>query len=54
MMPKIKECPSCNEPMVYNNAYHMFQCDCGKTYNYALQELAPLSQWKDEYDNEDY
>jgi transposase-like protein len=54
-MPKMKNCPNCNEEMFYNNRYHMFECnDCEKTYNYSLQELAPLSEWKDEYDNEDY
>jgi hypothetical protein len=52
-MPKMKECPSCKEQMFYDNHYHCFECSCGKTYNYGLQELAPKRQWKDEYDSED-
>lgn len=54
-MNKSKPCPNCQNEMWYNSHYHMFECDeCQKTYNYGLQELAPLAQWKDEYDNEDY
>ncbi|MFL6470190.1 MAG: hypothetical protein ACJ71H_04990 [Nitrososphaeraceae archaeon] len=54
-MPKMKKCPNCNKEMFYNSHYHMFECDnCEKTYNANLQELAPLEQWQDEYDNEDY
>lgn len=53
-MPKMKECPHDKEEMFYNNHYHMFECHkCGRTYNYGLQELRPLEEWKEEYDSED-
>lgn len=53
MLPKVKNCPDCGEEMLYNNHYHMFECECGETWNYGLQRLAPLSQWQEEYDSED-
>jgi uncharacterized OB-fold protein len=51
--PIIKKCPNCGEEMFYDRIYNCFESSCGKTYNYSLQELAPKSQWKDEYDSED-
>lgn len=51
----IKPCKNCKTDMVYNNHYHCYEChNCGKTYNGAMQELRPIEDWKDEYDNEDY
>lgn len=47
-----KICRSCKRYMQYNQHYHCFQCDCGKCYNGALEEIRPLKEWKDEYDEE--
>jgi len=49
---KVKECPNCKNIMLYNSKYHCYNCNCGKTYNGTLQELRPISEWKDEYDEE--
>lgn len=54
--PIIKKCPNCKEEMWYDRIYNCFECPnlkCGKTFNYMLQELAPKSQWQEEYDSED-
>jgi len=48
-----KKCPACKKMMSYDYHYHCFECNCGKCYNAALQELAPRRQWQDEYDQED-
>lgn len=54
-MAEFKNCPSCKTIMIYNNHYHCFECGkCKKTYNYGLQELRPINEWKEEYDSEDY
>lgn len=44
----------CGKEIQYNGYYHCFECDCGKTYNGVGSELAPRSQWQDEYNEEDY
>lgn len=50
----MKTC-DCGTEMLYNTHYHFYECsNCGKCYNAVGQPLAPLSQWKDEYDEEDY
>lgn len=51
---EIKNCLNCNKAMYYNNHYHAYECSCGKTYNAFLQELRPIENWAEEYDNEDY
>ena len=47
----MKEC-KCGKQMFYNTHYQCYECSCGKVYNALGQELAPVSQWKDEWDNE--
>lgn len=47
------KCKQCNSVIDYNSHYHCFECSCGKTYNSVGQELQPVEDWKDEY-NEDY
>lgn len=47
------ECKNCKNEMTYNTHYQCYTCHCGKTYNAVGQELAPLEDWKDEYDAED-
>lgn len=44
----------CGQEIQYNNHYHCYECECGKTFNGVGQELAPRSEWQEEYDNEDY
>jgi hypothetical protein len=39
--------------MDYNHYYHCYECNCGKVYNAAGQELRPIEEWKDEYEEED-
>lgn len=51
---KTKKCKACGNEMFYNYHYHAYECGCGKTYNAAGQELRPIKEWADEYDNEDY
>lgn len=54
-MENTKNCPNCNEQMYYDGYYHCFECgECGKTYNYALQELRPKEEWQGYMDEEDY
>ena len=48
---KTMEC-ECGSVITYDSHYHCFECDCGKCYNAVGQELAPLEEWKDEYDSE--
>ena len=50
---KTMEC-KCGKLISYNYHYHCYECDCGKVYNGAGQELAPVSEWRDEYDNDNY
>lgn len=54
-MTKTMEC-TCGKTITYNSHYHCYECSCGKTYNAVGNELAPRTQWQDEYDsdNEDY
>lgn len=47
------KCKSCGYEMKYNTHYHCYKCTCGKTYNGIGQELRPIEDWKEEYD-EDY
>ena len=56
MAMKEKQCPQCKNIMVYNYRYQAYTCNCGKTFNALGQELRPISDWKDEYDEgyEDY
>lgn len=51
---KEKQCKQCKSVMEYNYHYQCYQCNCGKVYNAFGQELAPVDNWADEYDNEDY
>ena len=51
---KMKTC-KCGQMMPYNIHYHMYECDkCETTYNGAGQELRPVDDWKDEYEEGDY
>lgn len=45
---------TCGKEMLYNYHYHCFECDCGKCYNAFGQELLPIDDWKEEFDEEDY
>lgn len=54
MNVRTMKCKECGEEIFYNYHYECFECDCGACYNGAGGELAPISQWKDEYDSEDY
>lgn len=42
----------CEIEIHYNYHYQCYQCTCGACYNALGNELAPLSVWKDEYDEE--
>jgi hypothetical protein len=37
----------------YDNGYGI-GCDCGRTYNLSGQELAPMSQWEERMDYDDF
>ena len=50
---KIMKC-KCGKEMFYDYHYHCYECECGKCYNAVGNELAPRSDWQDEYDEEDY
>ena len=51
---KMKTC-KCGQMMPYNSYYHMYECQaCDTTYNAAGQELRPVAEWKDEYEEGDY
>lgn len=51
---KTMDCKNCGNTMPYNNYYHCYECDkCGKVFNGAGQELRPIEDWRDEYE-EDY
>jgi ssDNA-binding Zn-finger/Zn-ribbon topoisomerase 1 len=51
---KMKTC-DCGTKMLYNMHYHFYECsNCEKCYNAAGQPLAPLADWKSEYDEGDY
>lgn len=53
--PKMKSCPNCKKEMFYNYHYECFECEkCKKVYNYALQELRPIEDWANEFDEDDY
>ena len=47
-----KKC-ACGRKLRWIGYYQAYECICGKAYNALLQELAPIDQWKDEYE-EDY
>lgn len=47
------ECKGCKKQISYNRHYQCYECKCGKVYNALGQELAPVSDWKDEYDSGD-
>jgi hypothetical protein len=49
---KEMQCKQCKNDMYYDSYYHCYECNCGKTYNAFGNELAPKSQWKDEYEEE--
>lgn len=51
---KPMKCPNCKKEIPYNHHYQCYECQCGEVYNALGNELAPLNQWKDEYDNEEY
>jgi hypothetical protein len=51
---KPKKCSQCGNLMDYNYHYHCYECNCGKVYNAAGQELQPIENWEDEYNEEDY
>lgn len=44
----------CGKIIEYNYHYECFDCTCGKTYNAVGQELRPVQDWKEEFDEEDY
>lgn len=43
----------CGQTLPYNHYYHCYNCSCGKCYNAAGSELAPLDEWREEYDQEE-
>lgn len=45
-------CKSCRREMDYNRYYHCYECECGKTYNAVGEEIRPVEEWKDEYDED--
>lgn len=48
------DCLECNRTIQYNSHYHCFDCYCGATYNINGSKLNPISDWRDEYDEDDY
>ena len=53
-MNKIMDCKNCGKKIVYNSYYHCYDCsNCGKVYNGVGQELRPVEDWRDDYE-EDY
>ena len=49
------KCKNCGKMITYNYHYHCYDCEyCESVYNVNGSELAPISQWRDEYDEEDY
>ncbi|MCM3227549.1 hypothetical protein [Terribacillus saccharophilus] len=48
---KIKKCEHCNRDMAYNYHYQAYECKCGKVYNAVGQELAPIENWAEEYND---
>lgn len=44
----------CGNEIVYNNHYQCYSCHCGNCYNAVGNALAPLEEWANEYDSEDY
>lgn len=51
---KTMNCKHCNMIIPYNYYYQCYECDCGKVYNAFGQELAPIEDWKDEWEGDDY
>lgn len=48
------EC-KCGKLMQYNHHYQCYECDhCNRVYNAMGQELAPIDEWANDWDNEDY
>lgn len=45
---------TCGKEMSYNYHYECYECSCGKVFNAAGQELAPIGQWKQEWEEDDY
>jgi hypothetical protein len=43
----------CGKEIDYDYNYQCYDCICGNCYNVMGQELAPKSNWEDDYDNED-
>lgn len=52
-MEKTMECKNCGKTLYYNYHYHYYECGCGKCYNAVGNELAPVSNWRAEYDDEE-
>ena len=44
------ECKNCNREIFYNQRYQCYECKCGKVYNAVGNELAPIVQWREEFD----
>lgn len=44
---------NCNNEIYYINRYECYKCGCGKVYNGAGRELAPVSSWREEFDKEE-
>lgn len=55
MTMKPKQCKNCREEMFYNHGYQCYECGkCGKVFNALGQELRPIEDWKEDYDEDDY
>lgn len=44
----------CGKLTEYNSYYFCYECECGKVYNAVGQELAPIEDWKEDWEDDDY
>ena len=47
------KCKNCKREIEYNHYYHCYECSCGKVYNVVGNELAPIEDWREEYEEGD-
>ncbi|MCP6429384.1 hypothetical protein NL523_29135, partial [Klebsiella pneumoniae] len=48
------KCKNCGKMIGYNYSYQCYDCEyCDSVYNVLGNELAPIDQWRDEYDADD-
>lgn len=54
-MKDTMECKNCTTTMYYKHSYQCYECpNCSKVYNDLGQELRPIEDWREEYDEEYY